>query len=298
MSADSLLRTRRPLSQTSLYRRRKRVNRIMLALTGLAAVLAVVPLVWIVVYVAQEGGRFLSPSFFTELPTPVGVPGGGIANSLIGSAIVVGIACVLAIPISIVAALYAFDRPNTPLGIALRFGTDVLAGVPSIVMGIFAYTILVLPQRHFSALSGGVALAIIMTPIVLSTTVEMLRLVPRTWREGSLALGAPEWRTAVQVLLPATLNGVLTGIMLGIARVAGEAAPMIFTAFGNPFFNTDPNQPIATLPHTIYIYAISPYKDWHDKAWTTALVLIVLVLGLNVLARAVTWWRTRKLGLR
>ena len=279
------------------YRRRKYTNAIMLGLTGLATVLAIVPLLWILYYVAVQGGRFLSPAFFTELPTPVGVPGGGIANSLIGSAVTVGIACLISIPVSIVAALYAFDHANTPLGVALRFGTDVLAGVPSIVLGIFAYTIVVLPQRHFSALSGGVALAIIMTPIVTSTTAEMLKLVPRTWREGSLALGSPEWRTALQVLLPATMNGVLTGIMLGIARVAGEAAPMIFTAFGNPFFNTDINQPIATLPHTVYVYAISPYTDWHDKAWTTALVLIVLVLGLNVAARVFTWWRVRKLGL-
>lgn len=280
------------------YRRRMFTNRLMLALTGLAAILAVVPLVWIVVYVAQEGGRFLSPAFFTDLPTPVGVPGGGIVNALIGSALVVGIACLIAIPVSIVAAFYAYDNPNTPLGIALRFGTDVLAGVPSIVMGIFAYTIIVLPQKHFSAFSGGFALAIIMTPIVLTTTIEMLKLVPRNWREGSLALGAPEWKTAVQVLLPATVNGVLTGIMLGVARVAGEAAPMIFTAFGNPFSSTDINQPIATLPHTIFVYAISPYKDYHDKAWTTSLVLITLVLGLNVTARAFSWWRTRKLGLR
>jgi phosphate transport system permease protein len=279
------------------YRRRKLTNSVMLALTGLAAILAVVPLIWIILYVAQEGGRFLSPAFFTELPTPVGVPGGGIVNALVGSALVVGLACLISIPVSLIAAFYAFDNPNTPLGIALRFGADVLAGVPSIVMGIFAYTVIVLPQKHFSALSGGFALAIIMTPIVMSTTVEMLKLVPRTWREGSLALGAPEWKTAVQVLLPATLNGVLTGIMLGIARVAGEAAPMIFTAFGNPFFSVDINQPMATLPHTIFVYAISPYKDWHDKAWTTALVLITLVLGLNVTARAVTWWRVRKLGL-
>jgi phosphate transport system permease protein len=280
------------------YRRRKLANRVMLALTGLAAVLAVVPLIWIILYVAQEGGRFLSPAFFTELPTPVGIPGGGVLNAIVGSFITVGIACAIAIPISIIAAFYAFDNPNTPLGIALRFGTDVLAGVPSIVMGIFAYAVVVLPQKHFSALSGGFSLALIMTPIVMTTTVEMLKLVPRNWREGSLALGAPEWKTALQVLLPATMNGVITGIMLGIARVAGEAAPMIFTSFGNPFFSADINQPIATLPHTIFIYAISPYKDFHDKAWTTSLVLITLVLGLNVAARVFSWWRTRKLGLR
>jgi phosphate transport system permease protein len=278
------------------YTRRKITNAVMLTLTGVATLLAVVPLVWIIGYVALEGGRFLSLDFFAQLPTPVGVPGGGIANAIVGSAITVGIACLIAIPVSLVAAFYVIDHPNTPLGVAVRFGTDVLSGVPSIVMGIFAYTVIVLPQKHFSAFSGGFALAIIMTPIVLRTTEEMLKLVPRNLREGSLALGAPEWKTAAQVLLPAALNGVVTGIMLGVARVAGEAAPMIFTAFGNPFFSADPNQPIATLPHTIFVYAISPYKDWHDKAWTTALVLIAFVLGLNVLARLWTARRTRQLS--
>ncbi len=277
-----------PQTRGANYRRRKFVNGVMLTLTGVATLLAVFPLVWIISYVVLEGGRFLSLDFFTQLPTPVGVPGGGVANAILGSAMVVGIACVIAMPISLVAAFYVTDHPNTPLGVAVRFGTDVLAGIPSIVMGIFAYTVVVLPQRHFSAFSGGFALAIIMTPIVLRTTEEMLKLVPRNLREGALALGAPEWKTSLQVLLPAALNGVVTGVMLGIARVAGEAAPMIFTAFGNPFFSTDPNQPIATLPHTIYVYAISPYKDWHDKAWTTALVLIAFVLGLNVLARVLT----------
>jgi phosphate transport system permease protein len=276
------------------YRRRKFTNAVMLSLTGVATLLAVIPLVWIVSYVVLEGGRFLSLDFFTQLPTPVGVPGGGVVNSIVGSGIVVGIACVIAIPISLVAAFYVTDHPNTPLGILVRFSTDVLSGIPSIVMGIFAYTVIVLTQKHFSALAGGFALAIIMTPIVLRTTEEMLKLVPRNLREGSLALGAPEWKTSVQVLLPAALNGIVTGLMLGVARVAGEAAPMIFTAFGNPFFSTDPNQPIATLPHTIYVYAISPYKDWHDKAWTTAFVLIAFVLGLNVLARVLTARRTRQ----
>ncbi len=217
---------------------------------------------------------------------------------IMGSAMVVGIATLIAVPISVVAAIYAAEHPNTPLGVAVRFGTDVLSGIPSIVMGIFAYTIIVLPQKHFSALSGGIALAIIMTPIVLRSTEEMLKLVPRNLREGSLALGASEWKTMWQVLLPAALNGVVTGIMLGIARVAGEAAPMIFTAFGNPNLNADVNQPVATLPHMIYTYAISPYKDWHDKAWTTALVLIILVLGLNVMARAFTAWQLKRMGWR
>ena len=279
------------------YARRKFINTLMLSLTGLATLLAIIPLVWIVVYVTREGGRYLSVDFFTQLPTPVGVPGGGIVNSLVGSLIVVGIACLIAIPISLVAALYVADHPNTPLGILVRFSTDVLSGVPTIVVGMFAYALVVLPQRHFSALAGSVALAVIMVPPVLRTTEEMLKLVPRNLREGSLALGASNWKTSWQVLLPAALNGIVTGVMLGIARVAGETAPMIFTAFGNPFFNTDLSQPIATLPQTIFVYAISPYQDWHAKAWATAFVLIAAVLGLNIAARLLTWWRTRRLRL-
>jgi len=286
------------IRSTRTYHKRKITNALMLGLCGLATLTAVVPLLWILIYVAQEGGRFLSVEFFTQLPTPVGIPGGGVLNAIVGSAIVVGIATGIAVPISIIAALYTAEHPNTFLGIAVRFGTDVLAGIPAIVMGIFAYTIIVLPQKHFSALSGGIALAIIMTPIVLRSTEEMLKLVPRSLRDASLALGASDWKTNLQVLMPAALNGIVTGIMLGIARVAGEAAPMIFTAFGNPFFSSAIDQPIATLPHTIFVYAISPYKDWHDKAWTTALVLIVLVLGLNIIARVFTAWQLKKMGWR
>ena len=278
------------------YARRQFVNQLMLVLCGVAAFLAVIPLVWIVVYVTREGSRFLSLDFFTNEPTPVGIPGGGVINAIVGSGMVVGIACLIAIPIGIIAAFYSSENPNTPLGIAVRFGTDVLSGVPSIVMGMFAYAVIVLPQRHFSALSGGIALAIIMAPIILRTTEEMLKLVPRNLREGSLALGASEWKTTVQVMLPAAINGVVTGVMLGVARVAGEAAPMIFTAFGNPNLSTDLDQPVATLPHLIYVYSIAPYKEWHDKAWTTAFVLIVLVLGLNIAARLFTWWRLKKMG--
>ncbi len=291
--------TTQPVFRTggTFYLRRKLTSGIMLALTGVATLIAIVPLAWILLYVLQEGGRFLSLDFFTQLPTPVGVPGGGIANAIIGSLLVVGIACLISIPISIVAAFYTAENPNTPLGTAVRFGTDVLAGVPSIVMGIFAYTAVVLAQRHFSAFAGGFALAIIMIPIITRTTEEMMRLVPNDLREGALALGAPRWKTTLQVLFPAAISGVITGVMLAIARAAGEAAPMIFTAFGNPYFNVDPNQPTATLPHTIFVYAISPYKDWHDKAWTTALVLIALVLGLNVFARGFLWWRRKSMGV-
>lgn len=278
-------------------RRRNLLSQVMLTLTGVTTALAIVPLIWIIVYVVQTGLPAINADFFTQLPTPAGVPGGGIANALVGSLITVGIGLVIAAPIAVLTAFYAASHANTPLGLAIRFGTDVIAGVPSIVMGTFAYALIVLPQRHFSALAGGVVLAFIMLPIIVRTTEEMLRLVPGTFREGSLALGAPEWKTSWRVILPAAWNGVLTGLMLGIARAAGEAAPMLFTAFGNPFMSTDINQPIATLPHTIFVYAIAPYDDWHAKAWATALVLIALVLILNVSARALVAWRARKLGL-
>lgn len=276
--------------------RRKLTSNVMLLLTALATALALVPLVWILAYVVQQGAGAVSLDFFTQLPTPVGVPGGGVLNGIVGSAITVGLATLIAAPIGILAAIYAATHPSTALGLGIRFGTDVISGVPSIVMGIFAYTIIVLPMRRFSAFSGGVALSFIMLPIILRTTEEMLKLVPGALREGSLALGAPEWRTSMSVVLPAAWNGVLTGVMLAIARAAGEAAPMLFTSFGNPFLSTSLDQPIATLPHTIFVYAIAPYTDWHQKAWATALVLIALVFGLNLLARLTTWWRGRTLG--
>lgn len=284
-------------SSPTRTRRRKATSAVMLTLTGLATAVAIVPLIWIIGYVVQTGLPALNADFFTQMPTPAGVSGGGIANALVGSLITVGIGIIIAAPIAVLTAFYAASHANSPLGLAVRFGTDVISGVPSIVMGIFAYALIVLPQRHFSALAGGVVLAFIMLPIIVRTTEEMIRLVPGTLREGSLALGAPEWKTSWRVILPAALNGVLTGLMLGIARAAGEAAPMLFTAFGNPFMNTDINQPIATLPHTIFVYAIAPYADWHAKAWATALVLIVLVLVLNVSARVLVAWRARKLGL-
>ncbi len=275
---------------------RKGVNVVMLTLTGMFTLLTTLPLLWILGYVIKEGAPALSLDFFTKLPTPAGVPGGGIVNALVGTGITVGLGTLFAAPIGVLVAFFAVTYPNSPLTIATRFATDVIAGVPSIIMGIFAYTLIVLPQRHFSALSGGVVLSFIMLPVIIRTTEEMLKLVPGTLREGSLALGAPEWRTSLSVILPAAGNGVITGLMLAIARAAGEAAPMLFTAFGNPFMSTALDQPIATLPHMIFVYAISPYDDWHAKAWATALVLIMLVLTLNVLARLLTWWRARRLG--
>jgi phosphate transport system permease protein len=283
-------------SSKSRQRRRKTVNAIMLAYAGLATAIVVVPLIWILAYVVKAGLPAINPAFFTQLPTPVGVAGGGLANALVGSLITVGLGALIAAPVGVLTGIYAATNPNTKLGLLIRFGTDVISGVPSIVMGIFAYTLVVLPQRHFSALSAGIVLSFIMVPTIVRTTEEMIKLVPNSLREGSLALGAAEWKTSASIILPAALNGVLTGLMLAIARAAGEAAPMLFTAFGNPFMNTDINQPIATLPHTIFTYAIAPYADWHAKAWGTALVLITLVLVLNILARLVVWWRTRRLG--
>ena len=277
-------------------RRRKVGSAIMLALCGLATVVFIAPLIWILGYVIKEGGPALSLGFFTHLPTPVGVPGGGVANAIVGSAITVGLGLLVAAPVGVLAAFFVAFRPNTPLGLAVRFGTDVISGVPSIVMAIFAYALIVLPQRHFSAFSGGMVLSFIMLPIIIRSTEEMLKLVPNSLREGSLALGAAEWRTSLSVLLPAAGNGVLTGVMLAIARAAGEAAPMLFTAFGNPFMSASLNQPVATLPHMIYVYAISPYADWRAKAWATSLVLIALVLALNVAARLIAWSRIRRLG--
>jgi len=275
--------------------RRKVVNVVMLSLTIVATLVVIAPLIWILVDVIQQGLPAITPKFLSKLPTPVGVPGGGIVNSLLGSLMTIGLGILIAAPIGILAGLYAAARPDTSLGMVLRFSTDVISGVPSIVMGIFAYALIVLPQRHFSAFAGGAVLSFIMLPIIIRTTEEMLKLVPASLREASLALGAAEWKTSLSVVLPAALSGVITGIMLAIARAAGEAAPMLFTAFGNPFMNADYNQPVATLPHTIFVYANSPYGDWHAKAWATALVLIVLILVLNIIARLWIEARARKL---
>ena len=211
----------------------------MLGLTGLSALVAVAPLVWIVAYVTQQGVQLPQPGLLHAHAHAGGRAGGGVANALMGSAITVGLASLMAIPVGLLTAIYVAYNPNTPLGVAVRFGTDVLSGVPSVVVGIFAYTVVVLRMGHFSALAGGFALAIIMLPTVIRTTEEMIKLVPGSLREGSLALGASEWRTSFQVVLPAAISGVVTGVMLGVARVAGEAAPMLFTAFGNSFWNTD-----------------------------------------------------------
>jgi phosphate transport system permease protein len=267
------------------YLWRKSVNYLMVGVAALSAGLAVLALLAVLSYVAINGFSALNAGFFLHLPTPVGVPGGGVANAIVGSFIVVGLAILFAVPIGLGAGIYLSEFGDNRFGDAVRYLADVLAGVPSIVMGIFAYTLIVARQGHFSALSGGFALGVMMLPAITRTTEEMLRLVPTALREAALALGLPRWRSVISVVLPTALGGVITGVMLAIARVAGETAPLLFTAFGNPFWNLNINEPIATLPLTLFTYAISPYDDWRTKAWGTGLVLVALVLIASLLAR-------------
>jgi phosphate transport system permease protein len=278
----------------NVYTWRRGVNWLMIGGTALSTALAVAALLAVLGYVAVNGVSALSVDFFTRLPTPVGVPGGGIANAIVGSLIVVGLATLFALPIGLGAGIYLSEFGHNPFGDLVRYLADVLSGVPSIVMGIFAYTLIVARQGHFSALSAGFALGVMMLPAITRTTEEMLRLVPDSLREGALALGLPRWRTTISVVLPTAAGGVITGVVLAVARVAGETAPLLFTAFGNPFWNVDINQPIATLPHTLFTYAISPYDDWRAKAWGTALVLAALVLLASLLARH--FGRQRRVG--
>ena len=267
------------------YARRKFINTLMLSLTGLATLLAIIPLVWIVVYVTREGGRYLSVDFFTQLPTPVGVPGGGMANALVGSVIVVGIASLFAVPVGVAAAVYLSEYGRGIFASVVRFTSDVLAGVPAIVAGIVAYALVVAKMHRFSAIAGSASLALLMLPIIVRSSEEIFRTVPDTLREASLALGIPRWKTILRVVLSTASGGLATGIMLAVARVGGEAAPLLFTAFSNSFWSVRPDQPIDTLPVQLFTYAISPYDDWHKQAWAAALVLVLMVLLLNISAR-------------
>ena len=257
-------------------------------ITGLSAFLIILPLLLIVSFLLYQGLSALTVDFFTQLPKPVGEPGGGMANAIVGSVILIGLAVVVGLPIGILGGVYLAESRDHRLPWLLRFVADVMNGVPSIVIGIFAYTVIVLPTRRFSALAGGFALGIIMIPIVLRTTEEMMRLVPASLREAALALGIPEWKVILRVILPTARAGIITGAMVAVARVAGETAPLLFTAFGNRFWSTDPRQPIAALPLQIFSYAISPFDDWHRQAWAGALVLIGLILLVSVVTRLVT----------
>ena len=278
-------------SEMASYRRRKTFGKVMLAASLAAALSCVVLLVWIMGYVFIQGISGINVAFFTELPTPVGVEGGGMANAIVGSIIVVGMASLMAVPVGIAAAIYLSEYGRGVFASVVRFVSDVLAGVPAIVAGIVAYALVVAPMGRFSALSGSVALALLMLPIIVRSSEEIFRTVPDSLREASLALGVPRWRTILRVVLRTAAGGLVTGIMLAVARVGGEAAPLLFTAFSNSFWNVRPDQPIATLPVQLFNYAISPYEDWHKKAWAAALVLIFMVLILNLWAK---WFALRK----
>ncbi|MFZ1939848.1 MAG: phosphate ABC transporter permease PstA [Terracidiphilus sp.] len=260
--------------------------------TGLAilsTILVILPLVAIFVYLLIKGARSVNLAFFTQIPKPVGEEGGGMANAIVGSATLLGIASIIGVPVGIGGGIYLaeFGR-GTKLANAIRFTADVLNGVPSIVMGLAAYALIVVPQGHFSALAGGVALGIMMIPTICRTAEEMLLMVPHAVREAALGLGVPNWRSVLSITLKTASPGIITGCMLAFARVAGETAPLIFTALGNDFWSTSLNEPIAALPLQIYIYAQSPYDDWHRLAWAGALVLIVLIVVAVSLVRYVT----------
>ncbi|HMD84777.1 MAG TPA: phosphate ABC transporter permease PstA [Terriglobia bacterium] len=266
---------------------RKTVNVIMLSLTGLCALFTVSALFFILGYLVYYGGKSLNWAFFVNLPAPVGESGGGMANAIVGSGKLLLLASLVGVPIGLLGGVYLAEFGGWTFSFIVRYTTDLLNGVPSIVMGIFAYTIIVIPMKHFSAFAGGMALGVMMIPIAVRTTEESLRAVPGMLREGALALGASKWKTVATVVVPAAIRGIVTGIMLTLARVAGETAPLLFTAFSNHFWSSGWNQPIDTLPVMIYTYAVGPYDDWHRQAWAAGLVLLGLVLVANIGARLV-----------
>jgi phosphate transport system permease protein len=302
-------------NRVSRSRKRKAANAAMLSLTGLLTALALVPLFWIIGYVVLRGGKNINLDFFIHLPRPLGMTGGGVLSAIEGTLVVTILAAVFAIPPGVLAAFYAARYPNTPLGVALRFSTDVLSGVPSIVVGLFAYAAIVVPMGHYSGLAGGVALAVIMLPTIIRTTEEMLKLVPATLREASLGLGAPEWKTSLSVLFPAASSGIITGFLLALARAAGETAPLLMTTVGNERFDIGQiirggyqghksvftilwsivNQPVDSLPLALWKYAQQPYPERVQQAWAVALVLMLFVLIVNVSARVWIQNRTRRM---
>jgi len=287
----------------------------MLGITGIMVALALIPLLWIIVYVFIRGKEAINFDFFTRLPAVLGQSGGGVVHAIQGTLILLIISTFIAVPIGILAALFIVHHPNTLLGMAARLGTDVLSGVPSVIIGIFCYAFIVRAQGHFSALAGGVALAILMLPIIIRTTEEMVKLVPPDLREAALALGAPEWKTDLTVVLPAAINGILTGFMLGIARASGETAPLLFTTLGNEGFNITQliqngisqkqnpltiigriiNSPVDSLPLTLYKYTALPYPERVTQAWGVALILLTIILVLNISAKVFILIREMKL---
>ena len=266
---------------------RKSLNLVMLTLTGVAALSVVSVLFLILGYLIWHGGTSLSWNFFTQLPKPVGETGGGMANAIVGSLKLLLLAAVIGLQVGLMAGVYLAEFGGQTFSFVIRYTTDLLNGVPSIVIGIFAYSLVVLPVKHFSTLAGGFALGMMVIPITVRSTEEFLRAIPGTLREGAMALGASKWKTIATVVLPAASGGILTGMLLALARVAGETAPLLFTAFSNRYWSPGWSQPIASLPVMIYTYAIAPYDDWHRQAWAAGLVLLGLVLLANLGCRLV-----------
>ncbi|MGZ6140841.1 MAG: phosphate ABC transporter permease PstA [Myxococcaceae bacterium] len=267
---------------------RKFVDRGMAVVCAVCFAVAFIPLVSVLWLVVSKGAAGLSWSFFTELPKPVGESGGGVGNALLGTLAMVGTACLMGLPLGVGAGVYLAEKGDGTVGSTVRFMAEVLSGVPSIVVGIVAYALVVVPMGHFSGLAGAVALAIIMIPTLARATEELVRLVPGSLREASLALGVPNWKTSVRVILRTALGGIVTACLLGVARAAGETAPLLFTALNNQYWNFNPSAPTASLTVQIYNYAVSPYDDWHAKAWTASLVLLLVVMLLNVVSRLLT----------
>jgi phosphate transport system permease protein len=272
----------------STANRRRMVSAAFVAFCAASVLVALVPLGLVVFYVARRGFQALSLSFFTHMPVPMGESGGGMANAIVGTLIVSGLAALMAVPIGIVSGIYVAEFSGRRFAALVRLAADTLNGVPSIVIGLFAYTVAVLPFHRFSALAGGFALGVMMIPIIARTTEELLLLVPSSIREGALALGSTRARATFSVLLPAALPGIVTGVVLAFARIAGETAPLLFTAFNNRFFSTRLDQPISTLTVQVFTYATGPYDDWHRQAWAGALVLVSIVLVCSLLARLAT----------
>jgi len=267
------------------YFLRRVTNAVVMGLCVLSLVVALIPLVSVLWLVISHGISGLSWSFFTALPSPVGEPGGGVGNAILGTFYIVGLACLMGLPFGIGAGVFLAERGDGPFGQAVRFIAEVLSGVPSIVIGVVAYGLVVVPMTRFSALAGAVALAILMMPTLARTTEDLVRLVPTTLREASLALGVAQWKTSLRVVLKTALGGILTGVLLAVSRAAGETAPLLFTSLNNQYWNFLPDQPTASLTVQIFNYAISPYEDWHEKAWAAALVLLMMVGLLNLASR-------------
>ena len=268
--------------------RRKLLSALFVGFCALSVLVALVPLALILFYVVSQGIQAVNLDFFTHMPQPVGEAGGGMANAIVGTLILTSIGSLFAVPVGIVSGVYMSEYAGTGFAALIRFAADTLNGVPSIVIGVFVYGVAVLPFKQFSAIAGGLALGIMMIPIISRTTEELLLLVPGTMREGALALGATRARAVFTVVLPAALPGIITGVVLALARIAGETAPLLFTAFNNRYFTTKLNQPIASLTVQVFTYAISPYADWHRQAWAGALVLVTIVFVCSVLARLTT----------